>query len=656
MIFDSYTPEMMRREAERVIREVRQHHRIHAPDFPEDCHWLNASPLSLQELRGKVVLLDFWTYCCVNCLHVLPDMAYLEKKYSRAPFVVIGVHSGKFDNEKDPDNVKEAVLRHHITHPVVVDDNYKIWESYGVKAWPTSVLIDPEGYVIASFSGEGNRDILENYIDVLLEQFQAEHLLNYQPVEIDLETNYQYRQILNYPMGVLADDAGNRLLIADTQNHRILVCSLDGVVTEVIGAGESGFVDGDFTTALFAEPIGMALYKDTLLVADSANHAIRKIDFTQQKVKTIAGTGVAALPRQKTAERMLTSGLNSPWDVLVLGDFLYIAMAGFHQIWRMNLRTLELEVYAGSGREAKRDDVLPLAMFAQPAALCSDGERYIFIADSESSTVRRIDIQREVVETIAGGDLFVFGDIDGGPDKSLLQHPMGIDYIEGQLYLADTYNHKIKKVDPQSGKVQTFAGQERGEMDGKVAAFFEPCGLTHAAGRLYVEDCNNHKIRIVDLVDRSVSTLKIRGLGEVLARRGRGKLMAANNPMEEIALPRTVLKADTDFQLTIHIHLPDGHAFNGGSPFEYSLIADGELLSGDICNEINTLSRPQEQFKLTCHTGALHKQGTILLELRYFYCSRGEVSVCKMRQVQFRIPALLSVTGKSQLKIDEYPE
>src|SRR5215471_1254243 len=138
------------------IRMPEYEGKVNAPDFPEGLEWLNTDhPISLRDLKGQVVLLDFWTYCCINCMHVFPDLHALEEKYKDQPVVVIGVHSGKFDQEKDVDHIRQAILRHNINHPVAVDSQFKIWNSYGVQSWPTLILIDLEGNAVAGWSGEG---------------------------------------------------------------------------------------------------------------------------------------------------------------------------------------------------------------------------------------------------------------------------------------------------------------------------------------------------------------------------------------------------------------------------------------------------------------------------------------------------------------------
>lgn len=655
MLQSSFSPKMLREEALQRIREIQRIHRVRAPEFPPDCHWLNAPPLTLKSLRGKIVLLDFWTYCCINCLHILPDLQFLEEKYARSPLAVIGVHSGKFPNEQDPDNIKEAVLRHSVAHPIIVDSDLQIWDEYSIKAWPTVVLIDPEGYIIASFSGEGNLEIMDAYISAALEIYRTGQLLNYVPIVTDLESNYQYSQTLSYPTGVLADEAGNRLFIADTQHHRVLVCNLRGDVKTVIGNGKAGFRNGDFSTASFREPCGMALVDDILFVADAGNHTIRKVDLQHQLVKTAAGNGEQAKPRRQTGGKALETPLNSPWDITALGNNLYIAMAGLHQIWRLNLTTGIVEPFAGSGREAKRDDSLAMAMFAQPAAICSDGQ-HLFVADSESSTVRKIDLQNGTVETLAGGDLFVFGDENGPGELSLLQHPMGLAWYSGSLFVSDTYNHKIKKLDLAASEIHTFTGSERGYLDGKRPVFYEPCGISIAKNALFVADTNNHQIRKVSLKTGAAKTLILKGLGDALARQKGGAFFGRPAPLEEITLPRQSLASNTTVEIAVHIHLPDGHAFNGGSPFEYGVIADPKLFSGETINHIQSLAAPQEQRVVVGTTGNIRENGEIGLELRYFYCSRGRNSLCLLRSVQYRIPVRISADGKNRITVDDRPQ
>jgi DNA-binding beta-propeller fold protein YncE len=490
---------------------------VRAPDFPPGFTWLNTDhPLTLRELRGRVVLLDFWTYCCINCQHVLPDLAYLEQKYAGSPFTVVGVHSAKFDNEQEPANIRDAILRHGIGHPVVVDQDHTIWDAYGVRGWPTLVLLDPQGYVLGAVSGEGHRDLLDSTIAQVLDAYSTKGMLSSSTLALPLERDLHPITALSYPGKVLADAVGNRLFIADSGYHRLVICDLDGRPLDVIGTGTPGRDDGPFETATFQAPQGMALLGNFLYVTDTENHLIRRLDLAARTVETVAGTGVQARGRGRGGPARETA-LNSPWDLCAVADQIYIAMAGPHQIWRFDPALAEVAVFAGSGREARIDGEASEAAFAQPSGITTDG-RQLFVADSEISSVRVISPGRPpVVHTLAGGDLFAFGDRDGVGDTVRLQHPLGLTYAEGVLYLADTYNHKIKRADPASGSVLTLLGDGiAGDEGGERPRFREPGGLSVAAGRLYIADTNNHRIQVTDLlapgVAGAVRTLDLQGL------------------------------------------------------------------------------------------------------------------------------------------------
>jgi thiol-disulfide isomerase/thioredoxin len=386
---------------------------IYAPDFPEGLQWLNTDrPLSLRELRGKVVLLDFWTYCCINCMHILPDLKRLERKYADT-LVVIGVHSAKFFTEQETENIRQAILRYEIEHPVVNDNQMLVWQQYAVRAWPTLVLIDPEGKIVGYRSGEGIYEIFDRAIAEVIRTAEAKGTLKRGVLNMRLERDKEPRTVLRFPGKVLADERTNRLFIADSNHHRILVVSLkDNRVEMVIGAGAMGFRDGAFDKAQFNNPQGMAYDPDAdaLYIADTDNHAIRKANLRTRTVETLAGTGEqsrAYPPRPGNGREI---ALNSPWDLVLLGDTLYIAMAGSHQLWRLNLKTLEAEPHAGTGREACIDGSLRTCALAQPSGITTDGKK-LYFADSEVSCIRAADIDPNgALETLVGGDLFEFGD------------------------------------------------------------------------------------------------------------------------------------------------------------------------------------------------------------------------------------------------------
>ena len=446
-------------------------------------------------------------------MHVFPQLRKLEEKYANE-LAVVGVHSAKFTAEKDIENVRKAVLRYEIEHPVVNDKDFVVWRQYGARAWPTLMFIDPEGKVLGKHEGEFNAADLDGLLAKMIAEYDEHGLMNRAPLPISLEKDKEWERPLSFPGKVLADAASDRLFIADSNHNRIVVATLRGEALYAVGDGEPGLRDGAFGEARFHDPQGMALSGDTLFVADTKNHAIRSVNLANQSVKTIAGTGEQARSFHAGGNARFVQ-LRSPWDVTTLNGTLYIAMAGFHQIWSYDFATQEVRPYAGNGRERIMDGTLSNAELAQPSGIVSDGKT-LYFTDSETSAVRSADLNgKGRVNTIVGLHLFEFGDVDGVGEAVRLQHPIGIEWHDGALYIADTYNNKIKRIYPASRGATSYlgigkVGHEDG--DGRFAEFFEPAGLSAANGSLYIADTNNHAIRVASLATQEVSTLEIRGL------------------------------------------------------------------------------------------------------------------------------------------------
>jgi DNA-binding beta-propeller fold protein YncE len=483
-----------------------------APELNGGTAWLNcAGPIKMKDLRGKIVLLDFWTLCCINCIHTMPEIARLERKYQNE-LVIIGVHSAKFENEKNSESIRKAVLRYEIHHPVVNDAEMKIWRAYDASAWPTLALIDPEGNMVGITSGEGRIPIIEKAVEKLIKIHREKKTLDEKPLRFDTAKFRDKPGPLYFPGKVFADEKGKRVFIADSTHHRIVVAGMDGSKIAIAGIGTPGKTDGAFEKAQFDDPQGMALSADgnTLYVADRRNHLLRALDLKGKTVKTIAGTGEQDRDRGEGGPA-LERGLNSPWALYLDGDRLFIAMAGHHQIWALDLKEKLLEPYAGDGRENIKDGPLFAARFAQLSGLTSDG-KYLYVADPEVSAIRKVPMNgKGRVETLVGTGLFDFGDQDGVGTEALLQHAMGVAYHDGKVYVADSYNSKIKTIDLKTGDVKTYLGGQAKK--GETPLFDEPAGLSVAGDNLYVADTNAHRIRIVDLKTKAVSTLELKEIG-----------------------------------------------------------------------------------------------------------------------------------------------
>jgi DNA-binding beta-propeller fold protein YncE len=629
---------------------VQEKVRVRAPELTGGRGWLNTDkPLTIAALKGKVILLDFWTYGCINCIHIIPDLKRLEQKYANQ-LVVIGVHSAKFENEKDTENIRRIILRYEIEHPVYNDAEFKVWQSYGVRAWPTQVLIDPAGYVIGSVSGEGNYELIDQVIAKAADEFRKRGELNEEPLKLTLERAKVGDLPLAFPGKVLADEKSDRLFVADSNHNRIVVTKLDGSLVETIGAGERGAADGTFDKATFYRPQGMALDGNSLYVADTENHLVRRVDLKAKTVQTVAGTGQQAHDYFREGPAR-TIALSSPWDLQLVGRQLYITMAGTHQIWKLDLEKQEVSTFAGSGREARLDGPLLEAGFAQPSGITSDGKK-LYIADSESNIIRVIDLAGGMVETLVGGDLFEFGDVDGSGDDVRLQHPLGVVANGDRVLVADTYNHKIKELDPKARTVKTFIGTGKpGQADGAAAMFYEPGGLSIANGKLYIADTNNHAVRVVDLKTKQTATLNIRGLQPPAATAATGSEENDAGPnAEEIKLAPQTLRAANDAALIAEVELPAGYHLNPAAPQRYRASVEsgsGQLgiisattAPGTVGHE-RSLSRSLKTLQLplripirTLEPG----KAELRLQLTLFYCREDNTGTCRIKTLAWRVP------------------
>ena len=618
--------------------------KVRAPELTGGKGWLNTDkPLSMAGLKGKMVLLDFWTYGCINCIHIIPDLKRLETKYGNN-LVVIGVHSAKFDNEKDTENIRRIILRYRLEHPVINDADFKIWDAYAIRAWPGLVLIDPAGYVIGTWFGEGRFEEIEALLGKTVGEFRQKGGLDDTPLKFALERAKVGNLPLAFPGKVLADEKSKRLFIADSNHNRIVITDFEGKLIETIGSGQAAAKDGSFAEANFNKPQGMALDGDFLYVADTENHSIRRADLKTKTVETIAGTG-NLYGFTGAGGNALEISLRSPWDLFLVGRELYVAMAGSHQIWRLDLDKKQIAPFAGSRVEARLDGQLADAGFAQPSGIVSDGRR-LFVADSESNIIREIDFRNETVETLVGGDLFSFGDVDGEGDDVRLQHPLGIELYDGKILLADTYNHKIKILDPEKRTVKTFLGTGKaGQADGLKATFYEPGGISVAGGKLFVADTNNQAIRVIDLKTKATSTLKIEGLTppvETPENAGSSSLRA-----KETKLETQEVTANSANSLVVNISLPEGFHLNPNAPQRYEISVE----SGGENVKVETSRQKFKDLPLvipfqTLQAGAVN----IRANLTIFYCREDNTGVCLIKSLAWNVPLKVVKDGKNTAK------
>ncbi|MDX2063723.1 MAG: thioredoxin-like domain-containing protein [Bacteroidia bacterium] len=612
-----------------------------AVEFPADMTFLNTDrPLRLRDLRGKIVLLDFWTYCCINCIHVLPDLKRIEEEYPEV--VVVGVHSAKFQNEQDVENIRQAILRYDIAHPVAVDNEFYLWRQYGVQAWPSFALIDPRGKLVGTTSGEQVYDQLQPYLEGMKKLFSARGELNAERLDFSLERAEAPKSLLAYPGKLDVDPATGRLFFTDSNHNRVVITAADGTVIDIIGTGAEGATDGSYEAATFYRPQGIAYDPATnvLYVADTENHLVRRIDLTTRTVETLLGTGSQS-HRYTSYANGTADAINSPWDVVLRGGTVYIAMAGPHQLWELNPTTRQAKVYAGSGRENIVDGSRLEAALAQPSGIATDGTR-LYFADSEVSALRKVE--NDQVKTLIGEGLFEFGDVDGTFPAARLQHVLGVTWHAGKLYLADTYNHKIKVYDPATGQLSTLLGTgKRGSSDGAAqkATFNEPNDLAWLGGKLYITDTNNHLVRVYDPATGEVTTLPLgpaERLSQLETKRKRPEAVFYGQTVE---VPAAEI-APTGATLELRVQLPKGYKLNPEAPNYLTLVG---ATSAPV-----TFTEAAGVLSARLPLGAPNA-GTLVVEAGIYYCETGREAVCKIQQVQFRVPVTPQAGGTTKLVV-----
>jgi thiol-disulfide isomerase/thioredoxin len=457
--------------------------------------WLNTGGkrLDLESLRGKVVVLDFWTFCCINCLHVLDELRPLEAKYGDA-LVIIGVHSPKFEHERDPQALAAAVERYGVEHPVLDDPDLKTWDAYAARAWPTLAVIDPEGYVVSTMAGEGHLQALDAIIGGLIETHTARGTLD--PEGSPYVAAPAAATTLRFPGKAIALPGGD-VLVSDSARHRLVRLAPDlATVVGVVGTGERGRADG--TAPQFNEPQGLALLPQEvaetvgydLVVADTVNHLLRGVRLADGQTTTVAGTGKQWRMDNGTATA-LEVDLSSPWDLAWFDGGLVVAMAGIHQLWHFDPLERTARPYAGTTVESLKDGPLDQVWMAQPSGLAADGER-LWLVDSETSALRYV--QDGAMHTAIGQGLFDFGHVDGPAADALMQHPLGLAVLPGgRIAVADTYNGALRAYDPATGEVTTLA-----------ADLAEPSDVLVLDGRVAVVESAAHRLVVPDLGEAAV--------------------------------------------------------------------------------------------------------------------------------------------------------
>ncbi|GAA2483573.1 NHL domain-containing thioredoxin family protein [Terrabacter carboxydivorans] len=593
--------------------------------------WLNTGgrALSLADLRGRVVVLDFWTFCCVNCLHVLDELRPVEVQFPDS-LTIIGVHSPKFEHEADADALVAAVERYAVHHPVLDDPELVTWKAYAARAWPTLVVLDPEGYVVASMSGEGHGPGLAALVAEIAEEHAAKGTL--QPGDDPYVPPPAPDTALRFPGKAIALEDGS-VVVSDTANHEVVHLEED-LVTERARWGGAGVLNEPQGVLLATPEVAERLGVD-LLVADSVNHQVKGIRFSDGSIHVVAGTG-SQLRERTGGGPALEQALSTPWDLAWLGDRLVIAMAGTHQLWAWTpgetLADGRVEVVGGTSNEGLVDGPAPEAWFAQPSGLATSatGDR-VWVADSETSALRSVTRAPDgalVVETHVGTGLFDFGHRDGDAGEALLQHPLGVTELpDGSVAVSDTYNGAVRRFDPTTGQVSTLAQ-----------------GLAEPSDAVVERDPQTGEVRLV-VVESAAHRLTRVALPEAAQR--------VDGPAHRTQRPSTPLPAG-EVSLEVTFVPPAGQKLDRrwGDPtrLDVSATPDALLVSG--AGRAEGLTRT-----LVLREGI--GSGTLHISVQAAACDgdpeTGEVpehAACHLFQQDWGIPVTLDPTAGATLSLD----
>ncbi len=478
------------------------------PDFNQPgLTWFNVpKPLSIGEVFGRLVILDFWTFSCINCLHILPSMRRIEKAF-KDDVVILGIHSPNFPYERDPANVAKAIVRYQIEHPVVHDPEFKLWDAYGVKVWPTLILVSPDGQIFARQAGEPDGDKLLEVVGNAARKFKAQGKLR--PAATELTKPEKQNSVLLFPgkMKRLSYKGNQYWVVADTGHHQVVIFNDQGQQVQRIGRGAQSNLDGEYNRCAFDNPHGIACGEDVIYVSDLGSHLIRKIDLKTQTTSTIAGINRRGLTLTKESQGT-DVGLASVFDMELVDDQLYFANSGTHQIGVIDVKTNMLKPLAGGGAKDILDGAARAAKLAQPSGLSvSADKKRLYFADSDNSAIRYLDLtDLSTVKTVVGRGMAESGRRNGGFASARFQHPMGISICKDFLIAADSFNATLRKLDLTKQTVENYA-EDFACLDEAPKPLLDPEGITWDGGdRLFVVDSNNHRILVYDLANKTWRT------------------------------------------------------------------------------------------------------------------------------------------------------
>lgn len=497
--------------------------------------WLGVPLSTFRDLRGRVVLLHFWSASSVGSARAVEELRGLERRFADV-LTVIGVHSPRFAHERRPQVVRDAVARLRLQHPVLDDYELVNWDAYAIDSVPTVVLLDHQGRVVGDAEGCGHAGELADAIERLVGEAEQEGALEREPLAATglLDEDLDMSPLagdgeLTFPAGVAADvhaDGVRRIAIADTGRDRVLLCRPDGQLTEVL--------DG------YYRPQGLRFDgPDALLVCEPCADRVWRVD-------------LASGDRRLVTDRVL-----SPADVVRWHGRLVVAGAAQHVLIAVD-EDGATELLAGDGSEGLRDGAAPTGTsLAQPSALAvtSDGE--LAFLDAQSSSLRVLDRPGGTVRTLVGIDPERGGERDGDRAAAGLQHPLGLAAVGDELLIADTYNGRLRVW--RDGLLTTVP----------LATFVEPVALAALPGGfVLVADRARHCVAALHVGEARVVTWDVGRPGP-------------QSPAPLLA-PTAILSIGSELEVELDLDL-DGDELDptGGPPVHVRVTAAAEWILGE---------------------------------------------------------------------------